>query len=387
MRKLLVLVVLVIGLVACAGIGWARDGGIERGVIDGRTADRVHLREKPSADSKSKGLYFTGTEVRCSPPFDAEWIWVNVGSEGGYMKAEYLRIGADQGSVQARQPKGIVGNIDANSWANLRADPGKDSPVAATLRAGDTITVLGETATLWYYVQAGEQAGYLLADYLIVGEVLTVPLPEGCELALYTAVPNAKSSIRIEYPRFTGAQYDALNALIYQKVLDMSRLDPADFPADTGLSMDYETAVTLKNSRVVSIIFWGYSEVERSAHPFTDLIAYNIDLATLQEIALAQLYTVDANFAQVFFQKAAFPQNPVTSYDAVQFPEMLEMQREGGMNPFSYPDSFRYFLKPEGIVLSMSSVHATGSDHIEAQLAYGDIQQFYRMAQNIWEGQ
>lgn len=109
--------VLAIGLMAVAGAALARDGGIESGTIDGKTADRVHLREQPRADSKSLGLYFTGTTVRCSPPFDAEWIWVNVGSEGGYIKAEFLRIGANQNHVQSRQPKGMVHNIAGDSWS------------------------------------------------------------------------------------------------------------------------------------------------------------------------------------------------------------------------------------------------------------------------------
>jgi len=39
------------------------------------------------------------------------------------------------------------------------------------------------------------------------------------------------------------------------------------------------------------------------------------------------------------------------------------------------------FLKPEGIVLSLFSVHASGSDHFEAELLYSDLQEYYLPAQ------
>ena len=34
------------------------------GVVDGKTADRVHLRQEPSISAKSLGLYFTGTTLQ-----------------------------------------------------------------------------------------------------------------------------------------------------------------------------------------------------------------------------------------------------------------------------------------------------------------------------------
>lgn len=42
-------------------------------------------------------------------------------------------------------------------------------------------------------------------------------------------------------------------------------------------------------------------------------------------------------------------------------------------------------MKPEGIVLSMPALHATGSDHFEAQLNYIDIEKFYRPEQKYME--
>lgn len=204
---------------------------------------------------------------------------------------------------------------------------------------------------------------------------------------VYTKAPNEKSSIRIEYPRFTGDGTDALNTAIYDKVQSFAKIDTDVFPEDTGLTIDYRSAVTLLNDKMVSIVFWGSSNIERAIHPFTDLYSLNIDLQSMQELSFTDLYTVDADFEAIFFAEAYFPTDPVTSYDEASFPEMLSQQSAefGGVSAFDFPEYITCFLKPEGIVLSMSAIHATGSDHFEAQLDYADIEQFYKPTQKYWE--
>lgn len=206
-------------------------------------------------------------------------------------------------------------------------------------------------------------------------------------ISLYTEAPNKNSSIKIQYPSFSGNGLDALNTLIYDKVQSFAKIDTSLFSGDTGLTIDYQSAVTLQNSKIISIVFWGSSYVEGSAYPVNDLIPLNIDLQSLKEITLKDLYTTNADFETVFFDKAFFPIDPITSYDKAGFPEMLKLQSPEYQtaDPFSIPDNVSFFLKPDGIVLSMPAVHATGSDHLEAQLKYSDIQQFYLLRQNYWE--
>ncbi|MDR1770758.1 MAG: hypothetical protein LBS02_08980 [Hungatella sp.] len=206
-------------------------------------------------------------------------------------------------------------------------------------------------------------------------------------MSVYTEAPNKNSSIKIQYPSFSGNGFDALNALIYNKVQSFAKIDTSLFSGNTGLTIDYQSAVTLQNSKIVSIVFWGSSYIEGGAYPVSNLITLNIDLQSLKEITFKDLYTTNAGFEKVFFNKAFFPENPITSYDKASFPEMLWLQSPEyqTVDPFSIPDNVSCFLKPDGIVLSMPAVHATGSDHFEAQLKYSDIQQFYLLGQNYWE--
>ncbi len=206
-------------------------------------------------------------------------------------------------------------------------------------------------------------------------------------MSSYTEAANDNSSISIQYPVFSGDDYKNLNAMIYNKAVSIGQLDPDVFSEDTGLTADYVSEVTLLNNKVVSIIFWGSSYVEGGAYPTTNLFTLNVDLQTMKEIKLNDLYRTNDDFVKTFFEKATFPTNPITSYDIESFPEMLKLQSEEHqtVNQFEIENGVRFYLKPDGIVLSLFAIHATGSDHFDAFLSYNDIDKFYLPSQKYWE--
>ena len=207
------------------------------------------------------------------------------------------------------------------------------------------------------------------------------------EMKLYTEAPNQDSSIKIQYPVFSGSKAEEINTLILTKVQDLVQLDPLLFPEDPKMTIDYQSAVTLQNSKIISIVIWGTSYIEVSAFPTTNLYSLNIDLQSLKLITLKDLYTISEGFEKTFFEKAFFPTDPVTSYSKEEFPEMLKLQTPeySSISPFSNPEIVKCFLKPEGVVLSLFSVHASGSDHFEAELLYSDMQEYYLPEQMYWE--
>ena len=198
------------------------------------------------------------------------------------------------------------------------------------------------------------------------------------EMGLYTEASNMASSVSIQYPIFSGNKAEEINALIMDKVQDIAQLDPLLFPENPKQTVNFQSAVTLRDSKIISIVFWGTVDIEVSQFPTTNLYPLTIDLQSLKLITLKDLYTINEDFEKIFFEKAFFPANPVTSYDEETFPEMLKLQTSEyrSISPFT-SDSMTFFLKPEGIVLSMTAVHASGSDHFEAELRYSDIQEYY----------
>lgn len=246
MKKRIVSLVLVLGLAACMNSGLAREYNGIPAVIDGKTADRVHLREKPSADSKSFGLYFTGTEVLCGPDNTGEWCWVNIGTEAGYMKTEFLYFGNDPGSVKSEQPLGVVTNVKSNSWVNLRADPSQKSAAIGTLYKDDVVTVLGETVTKWYYVKAGNQYGYMMSEFLTVGDASTnKPSSQGATpsksaaLSAYRAVLERKAS-------FIDANDN--------QAKDIRQIP--DFTTDVPMEITQFSVIDLDGDGIPEVILW-----------------------------------------------------------------------------------------------------------------------------------
>ena len=164
--------------------------------VDGGSADRVHLRLKPAADSRSLGLYFTGTEVECWSDPSETWVHVSIGAEDGYMMSKYLSLE----KVPSRQPLGIA---RTDSWLNLRKLPTKDSERLTTLREGDTVTVLGETA----YSLNGEEL--LLSQY---AEQSDMPLEMPRLAVLDLDGDGQMEAVIKEYTR--GVEYTELGSLV-----------------------------------------------------------------------------------------------------------------------------------------------------------------------------
>lgn len=143
----------------------------DEAIIDGKTSDRVHLREGRSTASASQGLFFTGTRVLCEAEPVGDWVAVTIGAQTGYMKAEYLLRGS-MGSASVAQKSATV-----RSNMYLRQKPDASAATLASAEAGDQIILLGETQSSWYYVQANGVYGYIPAEMLVEGKTTAVDDP------------------------------------------------------------------------------------------------------------------------------------------------------------------------------------------------------------------
>lgn len=205
------------------------------------------------------------------------------------------------------------------------------------------------------------------------------------ETLTYADAPNKNSSVKIQYPNFSGDNIDTLNKLVYDKAQSLAQLD-STYTSDTGLTANYQSAVTLQNSKIVSIVFWGESGIVGGAFPYYHIYTLNIDLQTMKEVILKDLYVLNDDFQKVFFQKTFFPTDPITSGDESAFNDTLKVLTPEYDDSFKSSDKFSFYLKKDSIVISAPVDHASG-DHFEAELKYGDIQQFYIAKQNYLENQ
>lgn len=209
---------------------------------------------------------------------------------------------------------------------------------------------------------------------------------EGYTIKIYTDAPNVNSSVYVEYPFFYSKDLSMLNTIIYDKAITLGTDDSITENSVTGLISNYQVAVTLQNSKVVSMVFWGSSYFTNSQHPWSSLVGFTVDLLTMEEIKLSDLFPLDdIEFRKTFFEHAVFPGEPVTSYDEENFeaffpryPYHLPLE-----NIYNYDGNF--YLKPEGVVISRAATHATGNDHMEALLTYDFAEPYYLPDQFYWD--
>lgn len=287
-------------------------------------------------------------------------------------------------------------NIGSLSAANLSFSLVDDGSNATNLTAYLDESIYecelkkGETAkgSVAFIHEAGGSSSLVFRGFgtVLDWNIETAATEDGYSMAFYTEAPNQNSFVKAEYPVFSGRKADALNQLIYSKMLSFASLDTSVFSADTGLTAEYESEVTLYNDKMVSVVFWGSSYIEGGAHPTNYLHSVNIDLDTMQEVSFMEMYSANQEFEAVFFEKAYVPTAPKTSYDDIDFAELLKQQTpEYQMfSPFSIEGNVTCFLKPDGIVFSMLTLHTLG-DHFEAQMDYSDIEKFYLPEQKYWE--
>jgi hypothetical protein len=144
------------------------DGGAWTEVIDGQSADRVHLRAAPSTQADSLGLYFTGTPVTVLGRIGG-FTQVRIGSAQGFIMSRYL-LGIDEAAhLGARWPLGLINN-PGGGFVNLRAYPSEaGTEVLGTVENGVLVQIWGETADHWYYVSDGTsgQMGYMMASLVL----------------------------------------------------------------------------------------------------------------------------------------------------------------------------------------------------------------------------
>lgn len=135
-------------------------------VVNPNMTDRLNLRQEPDGRSPSFGKYYTGTVVHVQDSANG-WSYVNVGTEGGYMKNDYLVSYTDEGFARyaATQPQCKVDNREG-SGLSFRSDPSSGQNIMLTIPNGKTVTVLGITANGFAYIEYAGKQGYVRGDKL-----------------------------------------------------------------------------------------------------------------------------------------------------------------------------------------------------------------------------
>lgn len=159
MKNMIVLLVaLCLTCFAAMASAFAQQDGAAVAVVDGKTADRVHLRSEPSTESESLGLYFSGAPVQRLDRVDAVWSRVTIGGETGCMMSRYL--------VNDLEPaECMTPHVFASADAVLLETPDAEGQALLSLARGASLRLLGETRGNWAFVETTQGTrGYLPSE-------------------------------------------------------------------------------------------------------------------------------------------------------------------------------------------------------------------------------
>lgn len=153
-----------LGLLLALIVSGSRAATYATGWVDGRDADRVHLRAAPLAQAESLGLYFTGTLVEPHGGDENGWTPVTIGAQDGYMMTKYIAFTDEMDALRLRW--GEV-NTDAGNGAALYRAPEADA--LGRLEELQRVLVCGQTAQGWYDVElGGGERGYIRGEELTI---------------------------------------------------------------------------------------------------------------------------------------------------------------------------------------------------------------------------
>ncbi len=130
--------------------------------INTRSAtSQLNLRKEATTNSKSLGLFYTGTPLVLLSYTRTGWAYVRIGHTEGYVDADYL---TDQ--MPTRFGVKYMVRNSRSAGLNLRSLPSTGGEILAFVENYDTLTVLGTLSDGWCYVSYDGMLGYMLGSGL-----------------------------------------------------------------------------------------------------------------------------------------------------------------------------------------------------------------------------
>lgn len=199
------------------------------------------------------------------------------------------------------------------------------------------------------------------------------------------------ANITLKYPQISNLGDDnkqkKINKLIKDSVIEGYNLTEA---IKTGILPDYKEpienltlhvtySIELQNSNILSIKYFGQSNMKNSAHPNNDLYTTNVDINNVRVLKLSDILTVDENLVNAFRKGTYVPwskdftltqsdlNNIIGGYSDKDLKNALEQSDK----PSGLANAFftHIYLTKDGIVISIAVQHAAG-DHAEFKIPY-----------------
>ncbi|WDF04465.1 SH3 domain-containing protein [Shouchella hunanensis] len=129
-------------------------------IAEGKTTARLNLRAQPNTNSSIRTTLSKDQTVQIVKK-EGNWYFVRVGFQTGWVSADFVSITSD--NVEENKPS--LGSATTTARLNLRSGAGTSHRVLTTLPVGQKLELLQKQGN-WYQVKAGNQTGWVSADFI-----------------------------------------------------------------------------------------------------------------------------------------------------------------------------------------------------------------------------
>jgi hypothetical protein len=200
-----------------------------------------------------------------------------------------------------------------------------------------------------------------------------------------------EEGITIKFPQLNKAnneaKADSVNKIIQESIrmkLDSLRMGQEDMGA-FFVDLKYET--TGYDNKVLSIVYQGTSNFEKSAYPANIYYMKNISLGEVDALTLKDIFVIDDNFIEAFKSGSYSPSRDDLDLEksGVNIKETIESQYSNkDLMDYFEKQEVNYKLTMEGVILSIEVPHAIG-DHLEMAIPYEAVEANMIKSSPVWK--
>lgn len=126
--------------------------------------DYVNIRKEPNTESDIKGKLYQGSAATILKT-EGDWVKITSGSVTGYIRKDYLAIGAEAAKLADKYGKLYATVKKGTDTLNVRREKSTEADILAQLDDGDSRLVKGEAAE-WVKIKTSEGMGYVAKEYV-----------------------------------------------------------------------------------------------------------------------------------------------------------------------------------------------------------------------------
>ncbi|MGH4139903.1 lysozyme inhibitor LprI family protein [Clostridium sp.] len=196
--------------------------------------------------------------------------------------------------------------------------------------------------------------------------------------------------VKINYPQITNLsdvnKQKQINDLIKNDILTYFNVERED------LTIDANYEIKWKSSRLLSIVYKGYSNIKTSMHPDNNIYATNINIENGAILKFKDLINLDNNFAEKLknVKSRVWTPEPLDGIDdktAISLiGEELSWSTNKDLINYFNSDAFNYcgYFTKDYFGIGIAINHAAG-DYAELKIKYGDIKDNIKPENEVWK--